>query len=77
MCKTYSTMLSVESKPLSCGVLLTCLPGIATLCMLATAPAIATLADLLTEIGDIPPVWVRFRPLPGTVTEQDVLDVHV
>lgn len=44
--------------------------------MLATATTVETLADLLIQLGDIPPVRVRFRPLPGTAIEQDVLDVH-
>lgn len=37
---------------------------------------IETLADLLIQLGDISPERVRFRPLPGTATEQDVLDVQ-
>jgi Uma2 family endonuclease len=37
---------------------------------------IATLADLLDQLGDIPPERVRARPLPGTATEQDVIDVE-
>lgn len=32
-----------------------------------------TVADLLAELGDIPPERVWLRPLPGTATEQDVL----
>jgi Uma2 family endonuclease len=34
---------------------------------------IETLADLLERLGSIPPDRVRFHPLPGTATEQDVL----
>lgn len=34
-----------------------------------------TLADLLAQLGDIPPSRVLLRPSPGTATEQDVIDV--
>jgi Uma2 family endonuclease len=44
--------------------------------MVATAAAIETLADLLAQLGGIAPARVRFRPLPGTATEKDVLDVQ-
>jgi Uma2 family endonuclease len=44
--------------------------------MMATATAIETLADLLVQLGGIAPARVRFRPLPGTATEKDVLDVQ-
>jgi Uma2 family endonuclease len=44
--------------------------------MLATSTAIETLADLLAQLGSIAPARVRFRPLPGAATEQDVLDVQ-
>ena len=44
--------------------------------VLTSAGAIETLADLLIHLGDIPPERVRFRPLPGTATEKDVLDVQ-
>ena len=37
---------------------------------------IETLADLLRQLGGISPERVRFRPLPGTATERDVLDVQ-
>jgi Uma2 family endonuclease len=37
---------------------------------------IATLADLLEQLGGIDPARVRFRPPPGTATEQDVLDAQ-
>lgn len=39
-------------------------------------PAIAnleTVADLLEHLGDIPPHRVRWKPCPGTATEQDVI----
>jgi Uma2 family endonuclease len=45
--------------------------------MIATATAIETLADLLAQLGGIAPARVRFRPLPGTATEKDVLDMQV
>jgi Uma2 family endonuclease len=35
-----------------------------------------TLADLLQELGNIPPSRVRLNPPPGTATEQDVLEVE-
>ena len=35
-----------------------------------------TLADLLDGLGNIPPSRIRMTPLPGTATEQDVLDVE-
>ena len=38
--------------------------------------AIITLADLLEQLGDIAPARVRFRPVPGTATEKDVLAIH-
>jgi Uma2 family endonuclease len=44
--------------------------------MIATATAIETLADLLAQLGGIAPARVRFRPLPGTATEKDVLDMQ-
>ncbi|HLN31126.1 MAG TPA: Uma2 family endonuclease [Gemmataceae bacterium] len=44
---------------------------------LAAPPAsVRTIADLLKRLGNIPPERVRFRPAPGTATEQDVLDVE-
>jgi Uma2 family endonuclease len=39
------------------------------------APAAAqfeTVADLLNQLGDIPPTRVRVKPTPGTATEKDV-----
>lgn len=38
--------------------------------------AIVTLADLLEQLGGIAPERVRFRPVPGTATEKDVLAIH-
>jgi Uma2 family endonuclease len=38
-------------------------------------PTIPTIADLLAQLGDIPPHRVLMRPYPGTATEQDVIDL--
>src|ERR1700752_3559114 len=38
--------------------------------------AIETLADLLEQLGGIAPERVRFRPAPGTATEEAVLAIH-
>jgi Uma2 family endonuclease len=38
--------------------------------------SIETLADLLHRLGDIPLDRIRFRPHPGTATEQDVIDAE-
>lgn len=35
-----------------------------------------TIADLLQQLGGIPPSRIRFRPPPGTATEKDLLDIH-
>lgn len=35
-----------------------------------------TVADLLEQLGDIPPHRVMMRPLPGTATEQDVIEIR-
>jgi Uma2 family endonuclease len=35
-----------------------------------------TVADLIRRLGDIPPARIRMNPLPGTATEQDVLDIE-
>jgi Uma2 family endonuclease len=43
---------------------------------LAPPGTIDTLADLLAQLGGVAPERVRFRPPPGTATEQDVLDLH-
>jgi len=37
---------------------------------------IETLADLLEQLGGIAPNRVRFRPAPGTATEEDVLAIR-
>lgn len=37
---------------------------------------IETVADLLKQLGDIPPCRIRMRPMPGTATEQDVLNLR-
>jgi Uma2 family endonuclease len=44
--------------------------------VLTSIAPIETLADLLESLGNISPARVRFRPLPGTASEQDVLAVH-
>ncbi len=36
-------------------------------------PPVRTLADLLHRLGDIPPDRVRFNPIPGTATIEDLL----
>ncbi|HEV2949068.1 MAG TPA: Uma2 family endonuclease [Gemmataceae bacterium] len=36
---------------------------------------IRTLADLMERLGGVPPKRVRWRPLPGTATEKDVIEV--
>lgn len=35
-----------------------------------------TIADMLAQLGDVPANRIRLTPLPGTATEQDVLDVQ-
>lgn len=45
--------------------------------VLDPSASIQTLADLLRQLGGIDPVRVRFRPAPGTATEQDMRDVHM
>jgi Uma2 family endonuclease len=37
---------------------------------------VRTVAELLKRLGDIPPERVWFRPVPGTATEQDVIDIE-
>jgi Uma2 family endonuclease len=39
-------------------------------------PKLRTVADLIKRLGDIPPARIRMDPLPGTATEQDVLDIE-
>ena len=41
-----------------------------------SAATVETLADLLDQLGGIPPRRVRARPFPGSAIEQDVLDVY-
>jgi Uma2 family endonuclease len=41
-----------------------------------SATTIETLADLLGQLGDIDPARIRYRPAPGTATEQDVLEIQ-
>jgi Uma2 family endonuclease len=38
--------------------------------------SIKTLADLLNRLGGVPPDRIRFRPVPGIATIQDVIDVE-
>jgi Uma2 family endonuclease len=44
---------------------------------LLTSPpsSLRTLADLLKQLGDIPPERVLLHPAPGTVTEDDVIEM--
>ena len=35
-----------------------------------------TLADFMEQLGNIPPERILFDPLPGTATEEDVLEVE-
>jgi Uma2 family endonuclease len=45
--------------------------------MTSVAPlTIETIGDLLDRLGGISPQRVRFKPPPGTATEQDVIDVE-
>src|SRR5438132_6837333 len=44
--------------------------------VLTAPPTIRTVADLLEQLGDIPPDRVLLRPAPGTATEQDVIDAE-
>jgi Uma2 family endonuclease len=36
-------------------------------------PVYDNVAELLQQLGDVPPERIRMRPLPGTATEKDVL----
>jgi Uma2 family endonuclease len=38
-----------------------------------TLPPFQTVAELLQQLGDIPPERVRLHPVPGTATEKDVI----
>jgi len=44
--------------------------------MATAAPPIENLADLVKRLGDIPLERIRFRPAPGTATEQDVIEIE-
>ena len=44
--------------------------------VLTTPPRRYMLADVLKELGDIPPDRIRFHPSPGQATEQDILAIH-
>ena len=44
--------------------------------MAAPSAVPETLADLVRQLGGIPLKRIRLRPLPGTATERDVLDVE-
>lgn len=42
-----------------------------------TPPAtVETVADLIEQLGGISPSRIRMRPLPGTATEQDLIDIE-
>ena len=43
---------------------------------LRSSPEIPTLGDLLERLGGVPAERVRYYPLPGTATEQDVIDIE-
>lgn len=43
---------------------------------MATIATPTTIAELLEQLGDIPPERVRLRPTPGTATERDVVRIH-
>ena len=40
---------------------------------LESDPAVPTLADVLRDLGDVPPHRILWRPTPGTATEADAL----
>ncbi|MDB5305658.1 MAG: hypothetical protein JWM97_3207 [Phycisphaerales bacterium] len=42
----------------------------------SSPPNITTVGDLLDQLGGISPDRVRYRPAPGTATEQDVIDIE-
>lgn len=44
--------------------------------LLTSSPAIPTLGDLLVRLGGVSPDRVRFYPLPGTATEEDVVEIE-
>jgi Uma2 family endonuclease len=37
---------------------------------------VKTLAELLHRLGDVPPERIRFKPLPGTATVKDVIEIE-
>lgn len=43
---------------------------------MANVATIETLAELIDQLGGIPLERIRFRPAPGTATEQDVIEVE-
>jgi Uma2 family endonuclease len=43
---------------------------------LVSSPDISTIADLLDRLGGVPAERVRFYPLPGTATVNDVMEIH-
>jgi Uma2 family endonuclease len=43
---------------------------------LTSPPKIQTVGDLLDRLGGVPAWRVRFDPIPGTATEQDVIDIE-
>ncbi|MBV8781146.1 MAG: hypothetical protein JO353_07085, partial [Phycisphaerae bacterium] len=44
--------------------------------LLVSSPEIPTLGDLLDRLGGIPAERVRYFPLPGTATVNDVIEIH-
>jgi Uma2 family endonuclease len=44
--------------------------------LLHSSPEIPRIGDLLDRLGGVPAERVRYHPLPGTATEQDVLDIE-
>jgi Uma2 family endonuclease len=44
--------------------------------LLHSSPDIPRIGDLLDRLGGVPAERVRYHPLPGTATEQDVLDIE-
>src|SRR4051794_41546591 len=43
---------------------------------LTTTPPARTAADLLRQLGGIPPDWFLLDPAPGRATERDLLALH-
>lgn len=44
--------------------------------VLTSSPEIPTIADLLDRLGGVSAARVRYYPLPGSATEQDVVDIE-